>query len=238
MVHPRFWDIMDEAASRCFVLSVLSNGTLLTEQACDRLAGYVGLGGVSLGVYGADPETHDGVTRVEGSFAKTWSRARRLTERNVGVAVKFVIMKTNASEVGEMIQRADAEGVAYSADTSITGRYDGTQGSLGTRIDPDTLRSLYQGPLRHLVATPEPDLSDGEGKCNCARRNGAISSVGDVYPCIATPLRAGNIREKPFEEIWKYSEVFQRIRGLTFADFKTCVPVRSRLGVATVRDLR
>ena len=43
MVHPRFWDIADEAASRGFALQVLSNGTLLTEEACDRLASYVNL---------------------------------------------------------------------------------------------------------------------------------------------------------------------------------------------------
>jgi MoaA/NifB/PqqE/SkfB family radical SAM enzyme len=38
MVHPRFWEIADEAAARGFALQVLSNGTLLTEAACDRLA--------------------------------------------------------------------------------------------------------------------------------------------------------------------------------------------------------
>ena len=53
MVHPRFWDILDEAAARSFAVALLSNGTLLTESACDRLAAYPNLWNVSLSVYGA-----------------------------------------------------------------------------------------------------------------------------------------------------------------------------------------
>src|SRR4029079_14314404 len=68
MVHPRFWDIADEAASHGVALQVLSNGTLLTEEACDRLASYANLWGVGLSVYGATAGTHDAITQVPGSF--------------------------------------------------------------------------------------------------------------------------------------------------------------------------
>jgi len=224
MVHPRFWDILDEAAARRFVITVLSNGTLLTPEACDRFAPYVALAGLSLSVYGARPETHDAVTRVPGSFERTWSGARRLRERGTGVAVKFVIMKGNASEAGDMIRMAKEEEFTYSVDTTITGRYDGTQGSLNTRVDPELLESLYRGPLRDELTVRKSDPTDDEFKCNCARGNGAVSSTGEVYPCISTPLRAGNVRERPFGEIWRNSEVFRRIRSLRIEDFKTCAP--------------
>lgn len=224
LVHPRFWEIADEAASRSFALTVLSNGTLLTEAVCDRLAAYPTLWGVSLSVYGARAETHDGVTQVPGSFERTMSGARRLAERGARVGVKFVIMKANASETGAMIAAAEREGFEYSVDTTITGRYDGTSGSLSTRVDPETLAGLYRGPLKSLVRPGPADPTDDEFKCNCARGNAAVSSTGEVYPCIATPLRAGNIREQSFVDIWKDSPVFRRIRGLKVADFKTCAP--------------
>src|SRR5439155_9113513 len=87
MVHPRFWEIADEAASRGFALEVLSNGTLLTEAACDRLASYANLWGVGLSVYGARAETHDAITQVAGSFERTMSGARRLAARGVRVGL-------------------------------------------------------------------------------------------------------------------------------------------------------
>jgi len=226
MVHPRFWDIADEAAARGFALSVLSNGTLLTEQACERLAAYPGLWSVALSVYGATAGTHDGITQVPGSFERTMSGARRLRSRGARTALKFILMKANAAETGAMIAMAEGEGFAYAVDATITGRYDGTSGSLGTRVDPGTLEELYQGPLNSLIGGPlRPEsMGDDDFKCNCARGNAAVSSTGEVYPCIATPLRAGSIREQTFVEIWEKSPVFQWIRGLKIADFKTCAP--------------
>jgi radical SAM protein with 4Fe4S-binding SPASM domain len=224
LVHPRFWDIFDEAASRRFVLTLLSNGTLLTDDVCDRLAGYVGLAGVSLSLYGGRPETHDSVTKLRGSFERTWAGARRLQELGAGVALKFIIMKANAAEAAEMVRSAEEAGFDYSVDTSITGRYDGTRGSLDTRVDHATLEALYRGPLRGQLHAHAADPGDDEFKCNCARGNAAVTSTGDVYPCIATPLRAGNVRESSFTEVWTSSEVFRRIRELGLRDFKTCAP--------------
>ena len=38
MAHPRFWEVADLAAERGFAVTLLSNGTLLSESACDRLS--------------------------------------------------------------------------------------------------------------------------------------------------------------------------------------------------------
>ncbi|MBV8878518.1 MAG: radical SAM protein [Planctomycetaceae bacterium] len=224
MAHPRFWEISEDALSSGFALQVLSNGTLLTEQACDRFAGYPGLWGVSLSVYGATAGTHDAVTQVPGSFERTMSGARRLRGKGVRTSLKFIVMKGNAAEVEAMIAMGDREGFAYAVDPTITGRYDGTSGSLATRVDAEELETLYRGPLQGLVTGPRPEPADDDFKCNCARGNAAVSSTGEVYPCIATPLRAGSIREQSFGEIWERSPVFQRIRSLKIADFPTCAP--------------
>lgn len=224
MVHPRFWEIADAAAARGFAVTVLSNGTLLTEPACDRLASYANLWGVSLSVYGARPETHDAVTQVPGSYERTMAGARRLAERGARVALKFVLLKGNASEAGAMIDSAEAQGFEYSVDPTITGRYDGTSGSLATRVGPEELEALYRDPLRRLIRPGPAEPTDDQFKCNCARGNAAVSSTGEVYPCIATPLRAGSIREQRFTRIWTESPLFRWIRGLRVADFKTCAP--------------
>jgi radical SAM protein with 4Fe4S-binding SPASM domain len=224
MVHPRFWDILDEAAARGFAVTVLSNGTLLTEPVCDRLAACPSLWGVSLSMYGARAASHDAITQVPGSYEKTMAGARRMAARGARVGLKFVLMNANAAEAGAMIDGAEAEGFEYSIDPTITGRYDGTSGSLATRVDPETLEQLYRDPLRSLIRPGPAEPTDDQFKCNCARGNAAVSSSGEVYPCIATPLRAGSIREQSFSRIWADSPVFRWIRGLRVADFKTCAP--------------
>ena len=39
-----------------------------------------------------------------------------------------------------------------------------------------------------------------------------ISRTGDVQPCGYLPLQVGNVREKPFGEIWRGADAFQALR--------------------------
>lgn len=225
MAHPRFWDVMDAAAGRNFAVTLLSNGTLLTPDACARLATYPNLWGASLSLYGAAAATHDALTQSAGSFRRTLEGARALRARGVAVWLKFILMRGNAAEAAAMREMADVEDLVYEFDAQLTGRYDGTLGSLAQRVDEAQLRALYEGPLRDLVAgRGDPDPSDDDFKCLCARGNAAVMATGDVYPCIAVPLKAGNVREQAFPAIWKESPVFRWIRGLKRADFKACDP--------------
>jgi len=40
-----------------------------------------------------------------------------------------------------------------------------------------------------------------------------ISRTGDVQPCGYLPVRVGNVREKPFGEIWRDAQVFESLRN-------------------------
>jgi radical SAM protein with 4Fe4S-binding SPASM domain len=142
------------------------------------------------------------------------------------VRLKFILMRQNQHEAQAMLDGAEARGFRHDVDLTITGRYDGTKGSLGTRVSEEDVEPLYRGPLRRLVVTRE--LPPEANACNCARGNCAVSSRGDVYPCIGVPYRAGNIREQPFAEIWRDSPVFRRIRGLRLEDYPHCAPCTLR----------
>jgi radical SAM protein with 4Fe4S-binding SPASM domain len=148
----------------------------------------------------------------------------RLRALGVHVLLKFVLMKSNAHEAEEMIRGAEEGGFPHAVDPALTARYDGTRGSLDGRLDEVRLEALYRGPLADRVRKGNPDPTDDEFRCNCARGNAAVSATGEVWPCIAAPLRAGNVREEPFGRIWADSPVFRRLRTLRVADFPTCAP--------------
>jgi radical SAM protein with 4Fe4S-binding SPASM domain len=224
LTYRHLFAVLDRARELSFAVQLLTNGTLLRPGVAKQLAGYRNLTGVSISLYGDTPEVHDGITQVAGSWRRTWDGIRRLRAVGVVVRLKFIVMKANAHEVEAMRARATAEGFPYLVDLTITSRHDGDASSVATRIDDDQLAQLYTGPLQDLL--PKGPQSDGgEGaSCNCARGNGAVSARGDVYPCIAVPWTAGNIREQPFAEIWRSSPVFQRIRGLRLADYPSCAP--------------
>jgi radical SAM protein with 4Fe4S-binding SPASM domain len=224
LTYPHLFAVLDRARELNLAVQLLTNGTLLRPGVASRLAGYRNLLGVSISLYGGTPEVHDGITQVKGSWRRTWDGARRLKALGISVRLKLIVMKANAHEVETMRAQAAEGGFSYMVDITITARHDGDAGSLATRVDDQQLESLYEGPLGDFVPQTLERGHEGETSCNCARGNCGISAHGDVYPCIAVPWTAGNVRTQPFAEIWRTSPVFQRIRGLRLADYPDCAP--------------
>ena len=221
---PHLFPVMDRARELGFAVQLLSNGTMLRPGVAARLAGYRNLTGVSISVYGATPEVHDGITQVRGSWRRTWAGADRLRAQGIAVRMKVIVMRANAHEVGAMRGMAEARGLSTAVDVNITARNDGTSGSVATRATEEQLVELYRGALADLAPKTAHVVDEASFPCNCARGNCAISSRGDVQPCISVPWVAGNIRRQPFAEIWRSSPVFQQIRGFKMADYPKCAP--------------
>jgi len=229
LTHPDLFALLERAHELNMAVQLLTNGTMLRPGIAGRLARLPNLLGASISLYGASAGVHDGITQVAGSFQRTWDGVERLRAAGVSVRLKYIVMRQNAHETEAMMAMATARDFPYSIDLTITARHDGTDGSLAARIDDQQLETLYRGPLRPLLpAGRRPPPAAETFNCNCARGNCAISATGEVYPCISVPWSAGNVRDQPFAEIWRGSPVFQRIRGLTLADFSKCAPCPHR----------
>ena len=225
LLHPDLFVILDRAASLNLSVGLLTNGVLLRPGMASSLARYPNILRVGVSLYGASAAVHDGITQAPGSFARSWSGIEALRARGVGVKVKFVVMRSNAHEADAMIAMAEARGVAYGLDVTTTVRHDGDRSSLSQRLLPAQLENLCHGPLRSFLPTGKtPPKSASDFACNCARGNCAITARGDVQPCISVPLVAGNVRDRPFAEIWRDSTVFQWIRALRIEDYPACAP--------------
>ena len=224
LTYPHLFAVLDRARELNLAVQLLTNGTMLQPGIAARLAAYRNLLGVSISLYGATADVHDGITQIAGSFRRTWEGAQRLRAAGVAVRLKFIVMNPNAHQMAEMLAQATARGFPYMVDVTITPRHDGTRGSLAMRVTEDQLADLYRGPLRDLLPSGSRPMTEDQFSCNCARGNCAISVTGDVQPCVSVPWSAGNVRERPFIDIWRYSPVFQRIRGLRIADYEACAP--------------
>jgi radical SAM protein with 4Fe4S-binding SPASM domain len=59
---------------------------------------------------------------------------------------------------------------------------------------------------------------------HCARSIAYVASNGDVYPCVSSAaiesFSAGNIRRRPFSELWR--ESFRDMRAITWDNFTCC----------------
>ena len=225
LLHPDLFVFLDRAAELNLAVSLLTNGVLLRPGMAKKLASYPNLTRVAVSVYGATPATHDRITQAPGSFDRTWSGMERLRRLGMPILVKFIVMRENAAEVEAMRAEAESRGFPFGFDLTVTARHDGNRDSLERRITRAQLEQICRGPLRDRVpGGPARTLTDEQFACNCARGNCGITAQGDVQPCISVPLVAGNIRQQPFAQIWKYAPAFQKIRGLRIADYHQCAP--------------
>jgi len=224
LTYPHLYAVLDRARELNFAVQLLTNGTMLQPGVAARLGSYRNLLGVSISLYGATADVHDGITQMPGSWRRTWDGAERLRGAGITVRLKFIVMRPNAPQVAEMRAQAESRGFSYLVDVTITPRHDGTRGSLAMRVGEEQLAELYRGPLRDIVPTGRQPVTEDRFPCNCARGNCAISAKGDVHPCVSVPWAAGNVREQRFGDIWRDSPVFQKIRGLRIADYEACAP--------------
>lgn len=218
MAHPAFFDLVERSARLGLAAGILTNGTMLTDAAVDRLARYDHVDEVALSVYGATAATHDGVTRTPGSFERTMRGARRLAAARLPVMLKYIVMDVNADELESFTRTVE---LPWRADTYVRPRHTGDRDVERLRATPGQLDRVYRGPLRERM----PDgCDDVDLVCGCARSTCAISASGDVYPCISVPMKCGNVRETPFQEIWDRSPQFAEIRALRRENFAACAP--------------
>ena len=224
-VHPHLLEFIQRARHHKMNVRLKSNG-IIPDKLLQRL-GSAHLGGVDISLYGATAKSHDAITTRNGSFIDTLRTIRRLRELEVPTHINFVVSRYSVHEVEAMHALASELETSSVITFDITRRYDGTGSSLDLKVGYEQLIELYSGPLRDFLSPPDcsPERSV---QCGCALASCAVSRLGEVYPCIGAPIPSGNIREKPFREIWKHSPELNTIRDLKLQDFKACEPCALR----------
>ena len=221
--------ILERALDLRFATKLYSNATLIDDGAADMIAAS-GVHQVHVSVFSAEPAVHDGITGMPGSLAASLAAVERLRRRGVRVMLKCVVMKPNLATFASVLRLAEDLGASCAFDPKVTVRNDGDTAPLALRLGHDDLVSVFATPEIAAAGRDEvvPDEFAFAGElaeappCAAGFNNCAISPHGDVTPCVAFPIVAGNIREAPFLQIWRESLVLQRIRSTRNRDLEVC----------------
>jgi radical SAM protein with 4Fe4S-binding SPASM domain len=219
------FEIARYAKRKGFFLTFMTNGTLITAEKMEEIKKLKTIM-FDISLYGATPKTHDGITRVKGSFDRTITAINELVEHGIDVTVKTVLMNLNIHESCDINALCEQLGVHHWMDPGIAPKKNGSLEPLQYDLsfeDMETYLSAEDFDLSYLSEKQEKDpvyrFNCKAGKATCS-----ISPSGIVYPCVMMPLAVGNIREKSFKEIWhtKPSYELERLRNLTSYHLPTC----------------
>ena len=221
--------IAEHAKAREFVLRIFTNGWFVDDRRADWLAA-LGPMGVEISLYGADAATFEAVTKVPGSFDRTVAAIRRLAARGVRVRTKTPVMNVNARRLPETKALALSLGAEeFTWDPLVAPMDGGETAPLALRPSSDDLAFVFAWDRERRGVTPAPEGKPLDAPpCNAGRGAVSISPRGDVFPCVAIKVSAGNVRTKPFREIWEHGEVMATMRGITVGSLRTCATCEDR----------
>ena len=214
------WDIIEYADSKDFLIELLTNGTLITEQDAEMLKNYR-ISNVQISMYSHIPEVHDSVTGVSGSYEKSVRAIEYLVKNKINVEIVTPLMKVNFHDYKEIRELAAQLGVTHSYTYPIFERYNGSKDVYDLRISIDQILQFF---LENPQEISYKDRDSNQSICDAGTNQCSISPFGDVFPCFHNmfPMKFGNLFNQPLKDIWANSESLKNFRNLRIRDLNRC----------------
>ncbi|HET6444173.1 MAG TPA: radical SAM protein [candidate division Zixibacteria bacterium] len=214
------FEISRYARKKGFAIRYFTNGILIKPEIADKIAEVKPVV-VELSLYGANAETHDGITKVPGSFELTLRAVELLIERGVRCLIKTPLMKENIYQIAALKQIAADLGITFQYDLTITPKHTGDLTPLQHRPSDDQLLDFLRERISADNFTPYPYNQDARF-CSIGMNSFDLGPYGDVFTCVGARIPAGNVRQKPMVEIWKDSPVWEETSNLTMGNLPVC----------------
>lgn len=231
LLHPEFMTLLDVVAREELGLTVETNGTLLTEEHCARLA-EMPSAFVSVSIDGSDAATHDAVRGVRGSFDKALAAVRLLAAAGLRPQIIFSVMRENAHQVEAAVRLAEESGAGslkfnVVQPTARGERIHDSEAALGVG-EYIRLGRFVDGELAPAASVevsfdcppafrPLRRLATGRGRGRCgifgiigviADGRYALCGIGEQVP----ELIFGVVGEDALSEIWRAHPVLVQLR--------------------------
>jgi radical SAM protein with 4Fe4S-binding SPASM domain len=237
LVRPDLFELLAYSKALGFTNTIATNATLIDDETAMRLKQHgVVIAAVSLDGFNA--ETHDMIRGKTGIFEATLEGIRALNKAGILLHINITVMDYNLPELDKMMSLIEElnAGILLIYQLVPVGRgrdisdvaldIDGNERLMqfmvkaqseakaiiepvaGTQYWSHLLNQagIKSGPLMWLAEKVLHGCSAGRGFVY-------IKPNGDVWPCPFIEVSSGNIKDKPFTQIWADSPVFKELRN-------------------------
>lgn len=228
MMHPDFRRICSLCKDLQLNLIILSNLTLCDEGMVSflkRLDPQL----INVSLYSMDPDEHDMITQVRGSWYRTMDAILRCHAMSIPLRIAAPLLKINKNNFGRLKQFASSIGAHFIPSYDII-----AQSNHNCR---NLLCACSASEFEEVLET-ERDIFDRgwdgrmpgatEKVCGIGRGMLYVSARGDYYPCDSMhEYVLGNVNTNTVEEIWN-GEKLNYLRSLRNVSFTKCVDCEHR----------
>ena len=207
-VRPDFLDIYTYCKKKGLLITLFTNGTLITPEIADYLSDYCPFS-VEITVYGRTKETYERVTGVPGSYERCMRGIELLLERKVPLKLKTMAMTLNVHELDAIQEWVESLGLEFRYDPMINGRFDGKDGPSAVRLPPEKVVELDLATEKRRKAWKEfaekfwgPPKRDTLFVCGAGINTFSITPYGELSPCIMARMFPYDLLSGSFHRGW------------------------------------
>jgi len=207
-----FLDIYRYAKQKGLLITLFTNGVLVTERIADLLAEWRPFS-IEITLYGRTRETYERITGVPGSYDRCLQGIRLLKSRGLPLKLKAMVITLNVHEIWPMKKFAEEDlGSEFKFDAMINPRVDCSPGPLKVRLTPEEVVALDSQDSRRMMAwrqfasefiLPTPsECPEGMYQCGGGMKNFAIDPYGHLSTCVLSWAESFDLRKGSFQEGW------------------------------------
>lgn len=231
LVRPDFPELYLYAIRSGLVVTVFTNGTLVSERIADLFDQHRPHA-VEISLYGMTRETYERVTRVPGSYDKCLAGIERLVARGIRLTLKTMALTWNQHEVAAMDGYARSLGLPFKFDSLLNPRVDcgsNRNGELQLSaeqtlaldlLDPERLREFREFCERFVRREGPPVEHEYLYNCGAGHMSFTVDPYGRLQMCQLSRASAFDLRADSFARGW--NEHFPRLRARKWQSHSVC----------------
>jgi radical SAM protein with 4Fe4S-binding SPASM domain len=230
LLRPDFPDVYLHALKRGLLVTVFTNGTLLSERIADLLSEYRPER-LEISLYGATRDTYERITRTPGTFDRCMAGIRRAAARGLPLKLKTMAMAPNRHEIAAMREFAHRLGAEFLFDAQLNPRVDSranhhhelqlTAAAVNTldRQHPTRTHELRSFCERHV---PSDEIADAERlyTCGAGETSFAVDPYGRLSLCLLSRKTSFDLHTGTFAQGWH--DFLPRLRAQRWRSHSPC----------------
>jgi radical SAM protein with 4Fe4S-binding SPASM domain len=237
-----FLDIYSHAKRQGFLITLFTNGTLITPDIADYLVEWPPFY-IEITLYGRTRQTYEEVTGIPGSYDRCLQGIRLLTERNLPLKLKTMALTLNRHEIWQMKHFVEEDlGLEFRFDALINPRYDCSQSPLEVRLtpveaveldllDPKRVAEWKNFAIKFGGPPNSPEEARQLWRCGGGLNAFAVDPYGLLRMCSLSQDDAYDLRQGNFQQGWEQALYKLRQKRITRQTKCVTCGIRSMCGM-------
>jgi radical SAM protein with 4Fe4S-binding SPASM domain len=213
-IRKDFLDIYKYARQKGLLITLFTNGTLVSPEIADLLAQFPPFS-IEITIYGHTKKAYDSITQIPDSYDRCLNGIHLLMDRKLPLKLKTMAITRNHHEIHDMKRFVEkCLGLEFKFDAMINPRLDCSQSPLDVRLTPaevvalDLRYSERAGEWKHFAERfikPENETENPTNLYVCGAGNNsfAVNPYGRLSPCVLSATDSYDLRLGSFREGWE-----------------------------------